>query len=201
MWHQYHQVRTAKSFREKWSDFVKLSTEQQASPAFYQYVTDVIFKELIRRHCPVESCTTSTSRDTSLTNEEANAIRYAAGYTIRALRKKIEASSHALKEELVLAIMELVGDDDESEHQEASAEWVNLIDRGGLWHVSTETFMFFCAIEEELRRHLKMSAVKELSGGLKDRIRNAIITSDDVNFTGACYVQRPKRRRKKHSYP
>ena len=97
--------------------------------------------------------------------------------------------------------MELVGDDDESEHQEASAEWVNLIDRGGLWHVSIETFMFFCAIEEELRRHLKMSAVKELSGGLKDRIRNAIITSDDVNFTGACYVQRPKKRRKKHSYP
>ena len=37
-------------------------------------------------------------------------------------------------------------------------------------------------IEEELRQHLRVSAVKELSGGLKDHIRSSIIGSDDVNF-------------------
>ena len=139
MWHQYHQVRTSKTFRTKWTDFVQLSTKQPACPAFYQYVGDSVFKALVWKECPVESHTASTT--TSITNEEANAIRYAAGYTLRALRRKIEASSHRMKEELVLAIMELVGDEDE--HQEASAEWVNLTDRGGLWHVSNEAFMLF----------------------------------------------------------
>ena len=42
--------------------------------------------------------------------------------------------------------------------------------------------MFFCAIEEELRQTLKVSAVKELSGGLKDRIKSNILSSDDVKF-------------------
>lgn len=181
MWHQYHQVHTTSSFRERWSKFVELTTKQQASPVFYQYVTDVMFKELITNHFPVESRPSTTQRDVSISNEERNAIRYAAGYTVRALRKKIEASSHPLKEELILALVELIGDD-EDECQEASAEWIDLIDRGGLWHVSTETYMFFCAIEEELRRHLNVSAIKELSCGLKDQIKTAIVSSDDVGF-------------------
>ena len=44
--------------------------------------------------------------------------------------------------------MELVADEDDEE--EASAEWVNLVDRGGLWHITNATFMLFCAIEEAL---------------------------------------------------
>ncbi len=57
--------------------------------------------------------------------------------------------------------MELVADDeDDEEEQETSAEWVNLVDRGGLWHITNATFMFFCAIEEVLRSHIKVSAIK-----------------------------------------
>ncbi len=86
---------------------------------------------------------------------------YAAGYTLLTLRKKIEKGSHALKEEMVLTTMELVaGDEDGDEERKTSAEWVNLVDRDGLWHITNATFMFFCAIEEVLRSHLKVSAIK-----------------------------------------
>lgn len=55
---------------------------------------------------------------------------------------------------MVLAIMELVADEDEvTDEQDTSTEWVSLVDRGGLWHVTNETFMFLCAIEEGLRTH------------------------------------------------
>ena len=42
--------------------------------------------------------------------------------------------------------------------------------------------MLFCAIEEELRQHLQVSVVKELSVGLKDCISSSIINNDDVKF-------------------
>ena len=85
-------------------DFVALSTSKPASPVFYQYVTDVMFKELIQAHFPVVS-RPATQRSVTITNEEANVIRYAAGYTLRTVREKVEKGSHPLKVEMVLAIM------------------------------------------------------------------------------------------------
>ncbi len=108
MWHQYHKVRTTQLFTKKWVDFVSLSTSE---PVFYQYVTDVVFKELIQARFPV----VSHQRSVTITNKEANVIRYAAGYTLRTLRKKIERGSHPLKEEMVLTTMELVADDEDDD--------------------------------------------------------------------------------------
>ncbi len=42
--------------------------------------------------------------------------------------------------------------------------------------------MFFCAIEEVLLSHLKVSAIKELSNGTKSNIVDAIVGNDDVAF-------------------
>ena len=84
---------------------------------------------------------------------------------------------------MVLAIMEMVADEDEdNDEQGPSTEWVSLVDRGGLWHVTNETFMFFCAIEEVLRNHLTVSAISELSSGSKGAIVEAIVGNDDVAF-------------------
>lgn len=142
MWHQYHKVRTTQLFTKKWVD---LSTSEPVSPVFYQYVTDIVFKELIYTHFPLVS-QPAPQRSVTITNEEANVIRYAARYTLHTLRKKIERGSHPLKEEMVLATMELVADEDDEE-QETSAEWVNLVDRGGLWHITNATFMFFLPLK------------------------------------------------------
>ena len=181
MWHQYHKVHTTKLFTKKWVDFILLSTSEPASPVFYQYVTDIVFRELIQAHFPVVGRPAPQRSSVIITNEEANVIRYAAGYTLRTLRKRIEKGSHPLKEEVVLAIMELVADNEDEEH-EASAEWVSLVDRGGLWHITNATFMFFCAIEEVLRSYLKVSAIKELSSGRKSNIIDAIVGDDVVAF-------------------
>ncbi len=56
----------------------------------------------------------------------------------------------------------------------------NLVDQGGLWHITNAMFMFFCAIEEVLRSHLKVSAIKELSYGTKSNIVDAIVGNDVV---------------------
>jgi len=73
----------------------------------------------------------------------------------RNLRKKLEKSSHPLKEELVLGIMDLLDceDEDNNDQEATSSEtWLNSIDRGGLWHISDTTFVVFQAMEEVVRQ-------------------------------------------------
>ena len=90
---------------------------------------------LIKEHFPLEvACSEQTLA--SLDYEEVNALRYTAGYVIRALRRKIERSAHTLMEELILCLVEMEQNEG-AEHE--SEGWTNAIDRGGLKHVSDMT--------------------------------------------------------------
>ena len=51
-----------------------------------------------------------------------------------------------MKEEMTCALMELVGDEG---NDLGTAEWINLIDRGGLWHVNDEVYELFEIMELE----------------------------------------------------
>ena len=53
-------------------------------------------------------------------------------YIPRALKKKIDRSSHPLKKELLLCLLDL---SEEFGIEGESCEWINSIDRGGLNHV------------------------------------------------------------------
>ena len=59
----------------------------EISPIFCQYVGNFVFKELIQIHHPLAESSQSNPPK-HLTYEEINALRYAAGYIPRALKKK-----------------------------------------------------------------------------------------------------------------
>jgi len=113
-----------------------------------------------------------------LTEDEGNALRYTAGYICRHLRKQLERGNHAMKEELVLCLMELTKDK-ESDRRDSDEEWTVRVDRGGLWYVKNTTYLLFVAIEEELRR----KCLKQLTGsGHKSAIIQSIVESEEVEF-------------------
>ena len=43
------------------------------------------------------------------------------GYTLRTVREEVEKGSHPLKEEMVLAIMKLVADEDEDDDEQGTS--------------------------------------------------------------------------------
>jgi hypothetical protein len=91
-----------------------------------------MFRGMIDQQFPLAESTGAEEELPSLSVQEENALRYAAGYVCRNFRKKLTRTSHPLKQELVLGIMNLLdcqGDDDGDESSEA---WLNSIDRGGL---------------------------------------------------------------------
>ena len=78
--------------------FLKTSIKTGFDPIFFQFIIDPIFKKLIKNTYPVEarsSASTSGMNTPSqtLSYEEKNALRYAAGYVPRNLLNKIKRSS------------------------------------------------------------------------------------------------------------
>jgi len=144
VWAKYHEVRTSVEFLSLWSSFTTASLGKPAGLILSQHLANLIFRQIIQQHFPLED---SPGAEDDLPNHsdlERNALRYAAGYICRNLRKKLERSSHLLKEELVLGIMGLLDcedEDDDDQEATSSETWLNSIDRGGLWHTSDTTFV------------------------------------------------------------
>ena len=90
MWGRYHEVRTSPEFVTSWARLMEQSLGKQVFPIFYQYVTDVIFKELVKQQTPIDTARHGPHLEVpALDYQETNALRYAAGYVIRALKKRL----------------------------------------------------------------------------------------------------------------
>ena len=64
----------------------------------------------------------------------------------------------------------------------ASADWVDVVDRGGLLHVKEGTYMLFCAMEEEVREHFRMENVTNVTEGNREQVEGAVMDNDEVLF-------------------
>jgi len=76
------------------------------------------------------------------------ALRYAAGYIPRHLKKRLTKSAHPLKNELTLCLLDPLQDEEDNIFH--SADWVNAVDRGGLKHVNNATYHVILAMELEI---------------------------------------------------
>ena len=64
MWGQYHLTRSSKAFTERWFRILQPLHGHTPCPVFYQYVTDNVFKQLIKHHCSAsqQPCDTHMGR-------------------------------------------------------------------------------------------------------------------------------------------
>ena len=149
IWRAFYTLRTLKFYVAKWVQFLRSSTSMSPCPIFYQYVSDSAFKALIKVRFVVDE-SPATVCTQGFSYEEENALRYASGYIPRALRRKLERSSHHLKVELILCLLDLT--EDQEELSDRSEDWTSLIDRGGLKHVNDDTYRVMLAIETCVRK-------------------------------------------------
>jgi hypothetical protein len=148
MWGQYHSLRSSASFRDDWVHFVQEAVGRTPSPIFFQHVTHEVFKYLIKAEYPIAE-TNRSSSNKEMTREEENVLRYVAGYVCRNMKAKLESSSLSNKDSLVSCLLDMKSDNEQED--DVSEDWVNAVDRGGLWHVTDLTYSFFYAVEEVVR--------------------------------------------------
>ena len=66
------------TFRKRWESFISHSVSTSPCPIFYQYVTDIIFKNMTKERFPISAPQTVENPE-SLNYIEKNVLRYAAG--------------------------------------------------------------------------------------------------------------------------
>lgn len=177
MWAAYHQLRTSDTFISDWRAFLTDSIGQKAYPAFYQFVSRTVFSELTKICYSVAEEQSTESPERPLTYSEQNALRYVAGYIIRKLRYKLETFHNCNKDDMILLLFEFAGDEVvEGGDTEA---WTNAIDRGRLWHINNQTYIFFVAIEEECRQFF---TVTSKGNSTRKTVTEAVTQSEDVLF-------------------
>ena len=184
IWKSFHNLRVSVSYETKWTTFLKASTSViPASPIFFQYVSDCAFKRFLKSKLTsvISKSTTPGPSIDALSYNEENALRYTAGYVLKAIRKKIKRSSHPLKEDVMLCVSELADDvGDASEHE--SSDWTHLLDRsGGLQYVNDMTYRLMGAVEICVRNVFTTKGLHQ-TVDLKDKLVLDIITDENVLF-------------------
>ena len=148
----------------------------------FQSISHRVFKCLLEEEFKVEEHKRLEGISCAITWEEENALRYVSGYVCRKVQQKIGASNLKTREEMIQFCVELSGDEDSDRGTE---EWTNTIDRGGLWHVNDNTYIVFCVLEVEIRKHLNISAAKDLDNGTQETILKAVLKNEDLLFQWA----------------
>jgi len=177
MWCAYHQLRTSDEYIKKWEKFLQTAGIAQKSTMFLQSTGDHIFKALVKINYPLTE-QESTSSQRPLTYMETNAVRYAAGYVPRSLKKKLTKSVNPIKEDLLLCLAELIDIDGSEPHVDDSTDWLEKINRGGLIKVKNDTFDVFMAMEHCLRFQINESTIPSFD----DKVKEEIVSSPDVHF-------------------
>ena len=179
LWKNFFLLRSSNGFIQHWTYFLN-KILPSPTPALYQHLTAVMFKLLIQQHYKIVDQEVDDSHD--LTHHEGMALRYAAGYICRYLRKKLERGRHVLKEELIFCLMSLTKGGEFNEADGTDEQWLNAIDRGGLWHVRENTYGLFCALEVAVQTQLKIISRIRVPSSKKSAVINEVMQSDNVLF-------------------
>lgn len=129
-----------------------------------------------------------SERQSIMTLEEQNAIRYAAGYVVRKFKKRYEKEGPVEVVQCLLSMEEGSEMDQDSgadySYQDYTRIWVNLVDRCGLFKVNDDTYLFFLELELSMYPMLR-ATIESSTPCQKDNVLQHILRDEDVLFAWA----------------
>ena len=106
-----------------------------ATPLFYQNVSQELFETLISQKCLINDHGISTEYIQHMTLDEENAVRYVAGFVIRAAKDKLKVPN----DQEILDILNLMVHVQEASSTSTSSEdWVKSVNQGGLVQITED---------------------------------------------------------------
>ena len=109
--------------------------------------------------------------EVQFTYEGENAIRYMAGF-VQKVQKKLDAKDVEM----------LIENNEAAITDSSSAEWINIINWGGLVHVTDACYQLLLAIEQVTRQELQLSKISSMDENFQKHLDNMLSNDDDVLF-------------------
>ena len=129
--------------------------------------------------------TQESNSDFPIGPREQNIVRYVSGYIIHALLKHYKAYSNPINDEFVKALETFAdfGTYYQQHFLNHTRIWIDCTDRGGLFKISDQVYLFFRSMEYAVRSIFKTSTLENYIGqNLKDVIcRNILNRSHVIN--------------------
>ena len=115
-----------------------------ATPLFYQNVSQELFETLISQKCLINDHGIGTEYIQHMTLDEENAVQYVAGFVIRAAKDKLKVPND---QEILDILNSMVHVQEASSTSTSSEDWVKSVNQGGLMQITEDAHQLFCAIE------------------------------------------------------
>ena len=180
LWRKFHCSRNTKDFKSKWMEYLAQLKITDATPLFYQNVSQELFETLISQKCPINNDHgISTECIQHMTLDEENALRYVAGFVIRAAKDKLKVPN----DQEILDILNSMAQETSSCSTSTSSEdWVKSVNRGGLVLITEDAHQLFCAIEYCVRSQLHTSNMCSMDSTFRSRLTNSVLSNSEVQF-------------------
>ena len=151
LWREFHRIRLT-DIREIWRSFIE-EIDLVLDPRIQQHVNQKIFQSILLSIAE-HDVDTHQSRKVTLTKDEENIIRYAAGYVPLALLRKNQKGTSEKSSQFLECLSAMAVDGNDASFETYTTEWITAIDRGGLFHVKDDAYLLFREIEEFTRAKL-----------------------------------------------
>ena len=123
-----------------------------ATPLFYQNVSQELFETLISQKCLINNHDTGYIQHMTL--DEENAVRYVAGFVIIVAKDKLKVPND---QEILDILNSMVHVQEASSTSTSSEDWVKSVNRGGLVQITEDAHQLFCATEYCVQSQLHTS--------------------------------------------
>ena len=107
MWSKFHQIRNSE-LPKVWNELcttLRVPDKNFADPMLAQYVFEKLFEGIVKAKAETDNHQAEVAL---LTQNEHNALRYAAGYVVRKLKEKFNRTCHPHKEDFIVCLNQMV---------------------------------------------------------------------------------------------
>ena len=152
-WSSFHELRNSASFKTAWSTVQFPQSITKESALALQLIADCMLKQMVANKAEALSATSKKSATVlpKLDAREKNAVRYMSGYVAVTLLKKHKKptmdTNLQLKRSLYVKVLQQMQAEGQTEAigsiDDYTRYWSELIDRGGLYHISDKVRLLF----------------------------------------------------------
>ena len=86
-----------------------------------------------------------------------------------------------MKDRILIAIKDLEAEKNKPSESD-STNWLVMVDRGGLFHITDDTYDFFCCMEMLVRKTFDEDNVTNLTPKTKETLNSKILNDEEVTF-------------------
>lgn len=166
-------ARRLKEFPAIWEEFLPC-----VSCLLSQSVNRRVFEKLLAEN--FSATPAGSDVQTGIFADEENTIRYVSGFIPYKLLCKYKKENTSKAGEFVECLNHMAVEGPESNFYDYTRMWIKLVDRGGLYHVSDNCYLFFRALELKTR-HLLPQHLQNPSKS-KDLLIKELLDDEDIQF-------------------